>query len=293
MKLKKDAARILIMVVIIWITIFSTQMFATNDVKNDEQTEKTSTEEKTETKSTQNNTKTTTTTKKKTETKKSSDANIKALNISDGKLTPDFDKNITEYYTEVDLSVSKITTRVTLSDEKATVTVSGNKNLKEGKNTIELTVTAENGTQKKYYIYATRKEDTEKTNTKLSKLEISGYAMSPSFNPEILEYKVVLTEDIEKLEINVTTENENAKVEITGNDDLKGENNEIKIKVTAEDKTTTQTYTIKVEKKQNKDEDENKVIVKEENKKPAIIAIGVILVIIIILIIKIRINNKR
>ena len=230
MKLKKDAARILIMVVIIWITIFSTQMFATNDVKNDEQTEKTSTEEKTETKSTQNNTKTTTTTKKKTETKKSSDANIKALNISDGKLTPDFDKNITEYYTEVDLSVSKITTRVTLSDEKATVTVSGNKNLKEGKNTIELTVTAENGTQKKYYIYATRKEDTEKTNTKLNKLEINGYDMSPSFNPEILEYKVVLTEDIEKLEINVTTENENAKVEITGNDDLKGENNEIKIK---------------------------------------------------------------
>lgn len=288
MKLKKDAARILIVVSIIITTVFSTKIFATNDVKDNEQTEKTSTQEKTETKTTTKSTKKTTT-NNKSESKKSSDANIKALNISDGKLSPDFDKNTTEYYTEVDLSVSKITTRVTLSDEKATVTVSGNKNLKEGKNTIELTVTAENGNQKKYYIYATRKEDTEKTNTKLSKLEIEDYDISPSFNPEILEYKVILSENIEKLKIDATTENENAKIDISGNDDLKSENNEIKIKVTAEDKTTTQTYIIKIEKKENK----NEVIVKEENKKPALIAIGIIMIIIIILIIKIKINNKR
>ena len=94
-------------------------------------------------------------------TKKSDNADLKTLQISNGKLSPNFDKNITEYYTDVDLSVNKITTKVTLEDNKATVKVKGNKDLKEGENKIELTVTAESGKKKTYYIYVNKKSEEE------------------------------------------------------------------------------------------------------------------------------------
>ena len=108
----------------------------------------------------ENNMNTTNTSQSKT-TKKSDNADLKTLQISNGKLSPDFDKDITEYYTNVDLSVNKITTKVTLADNKSTVKVKGNRNLKEGENKIELTVTAESGKKKVYYIYVNKKSNEE------------------------------------------------------------------------------------------------------------------------------------
>ena len=108
----------------------------------------------------ENNMNTTNTSQSKT-TKKSDNADLKTLQISNGKLSPDFDKDITEYYTNVDLSVYKITTKVTLADNKSTVKVKGNRNLKEGENKIELTVTAESGKKKVYYIYVNKKSNEE------------------------------------------------------------------------------------------------------------------------------------
>ena len=108
----------------------------------------------------ENNMNTTNTSQSKS-TKKSDNADLKTLQISNGKLSPDFDKDITEYYTNVDLSVNKITTKVTLADNKSTVKVKGNRNLKEGENKIELTVTAESGKKKVYYIYVNKKSNEE------------------------------------------------------------------------------------------------------------------------------------
>ena len=108
----------------------------------------------------ENNMNTTNTSQSKT-TKKSDNADLKTLQISNGKLSPDFDKDITEYYTNVDLSVNKITTKVTLAYNKSTVKFKGNRNLKEGENKIELTVTAESGKKKVYYIYVNKKSNEE------------------------------------------------------------------------------------------------------------------------------------
>ena len=227
--------------------------------------------------------------------KKSSDANITKLTISAGKLNPSFSKDITEYYTEVDLSVTKITTKVNLSNNNAKVTVSGNKNLKEGQNTIELKVTAEDGTQKKYYIYATRTNNTEKSNANLKQLELEDYEITPEFNSTITNYTSIIDKDTDKINVKAVAENNKAQIEISGNEELTNDENKIEIKVTAEDGKTTKTYTINIEKKTEQQQDttkEKKVKVIAENKEPAVIAIGVILILIILISLKIIKKNK-
>lgn len=231
----------------------------------------------------------------KTVNKKSSDANITKLTISAGKLNPSFSKDITEYYTEVDLSVTKITTKVNLSNNNAKVTVSGNKNLKEGQNTIELKVTAEDGTQKIYYIYVTRTNNTEKSNANLNKLELEDYEITPEFNSTITNYTSIIDKDTDKINVKAVAENNKAQIEINGNEELTNDENKIEIKVTAEDGKTTKTYTINIDKKTEQQQDttkEKNVKVIAENKEPAVIAIGVILILIILTSLKIIKKNK-
>ena len=55
----------------------------------------------------------------------------------------------------------------------------------------------------------------------------------------------VVGKSIESLKILAFGENENVKIEITGNDSLIEGENEIKVKVTSEDGTTTKEYIIK------------------------------------------------
>lgn len=196
---------------------------------------------------------------------KSKDANLKELKIDKEGMTPEFDKDVTEYYLTTDLKVEQITVTATPSDEKAKVTVTGNKKLKEGKNIITITVKAEDGTNKKYYIYVTKVDDVEKANADLKSLEITNYDLSPKFKANIYQYNLNIGEDIQTLEIKAEAEKENAKVEIEGNSNLQEGENIIKIKVTAEDGETVRTYKI------NTYISSKKVEVEKESKLPAII----------------------
>lgn len=291
MKLKnttKFLVAILVTIIIFNICIIKTYANNVTVNENTEQAEK----NESESENTKNENKNTTT---KTVNKKSSDANITKLTISAGKLNPSFSKDITEYYTEVDLSVTKITTKVNLSNNNAKVTVSGNKNLKEGKNTIELKVTAEDGTQKKYYIYATRTNNTEKSNANLEQLELEDYEITPEFNSSITNYNAIIDKNTDKINVKAVAENNKAQIKISGNEEMTNDENKIEIKVTAEDGKATKTYTINIEKKaeqQQEATEEKKVNVIAENKEPAVIAIGVILIFIILISLKIIKKNK-
>lgn len=200
-----------------------------------------------------------------TTTQKSKDANLKELKIDKEGMTPEFDKDVTEYYLTVDLKVEQIKVTATPSDEKAKVTVEGNKKLKEGKNTITITVKAENGTTKKYYLYVTKVDDVEKANAELKSLEIVNYDLYPKFKTNIYNYNLNIQEDIQTLEIKAEAEKENAKVDVLGNSNLQEGENIIKIQVTAEDGETIRTYKI------NTYITSGKVEIKQENKLPAII----------------------
>lgn len=306
--MKKKMIKKLLNVIILVIMIFSSYSYATNvTVENkdisDEQTTVKQDEIKEESKKTEskdNNTNTSSNSKtdKSTsssqsatsnnkKTTKSSEARLEKLTVDVGSLSPEFNKDTTEYNLIVDLSTSTINVSTQTLDSKATVTILGNKNIKKGENTITIKVKAEDGTIHKYYIYVTKIDNVELANADLENIEIEDYTLTPSFNSSIYNYNLDIDKKITNLNITAIPQNEKANVKIEGNEELQEGENTIKITVTAENNTTTRTYKI------NAYINLKKVEPNEEDKMPAIILIAVLSVLIIILGIYITKKNKR
>lgn len=85
----------------------------------------------------------------------SGDNYLSSLAVDGYMISPEFQKDTTEYKLTVDESVEKITIQAKASHEKASVTGTGEINLSSGENTIEVKVTAENGNEKVYKIIVT------------------------------------------------------------------------------------------------------------------------------------------
>ena len=78
--------------------------------------------------------------------------NLKSLSITGLTLSPKFSASTTEYTAEADSNTEEITIKATTEDSKADVSGIGTHNVSEGENKFEITVTAENGSTKKYTI---------------------------------------------------------------------------------------------------------------------------------------------
>ena len=90
------------------------------------------------------------------------------------------------------------------------------------------------------------KEDKKSNNKDLKELTIEGdYTLTPEFSADITEYDLNVDEDVDSIEIKGVADDENAKVEISGNDNLLMGINTVTIKVTSTD-GTTKTYKINV-----------------------------------------------
>ncbi len=133
------------------------------------------------------------------------------------------------------------------SSDKATIEGVGNKALEIGKNVLEVTVTAEDGTKKVYTMNITRteKEEEKSTNSKLRSVTITPTGLTPDFDKDKNEYTLKVGNDIEEIKISATKDDNKSKYEVIGNTSLKEGENEVKIVVTAEDGSTN-TYIIKV-----------------------------------------------
>lgn len=90
--------------------------------------------------------------KKQEEKKLSSNANLASLSISQGTLSPKFSASKTQYTVNLNGDVSSIKVNATAADSKAMVYGTGTKSLKPGKNTISVSVAAEDGSAKEYTI---------------------------------------------------------------------------------------------------------------------------------------------
>lgn len=213
------------------------------------------------------------------EPSKASDKALKTLEVTPEGLDPEFDPETTSYTLNVGADVEKLEIKAAPNDEKATVEITGNESLVAGDNAVKITVTAQDGTTR---IYTINVKKGEATTLGLSSLKINGYTLSPKFSSNVYEYKInVLDPNITNLDISAVANDENAKVEITGNTNLiKGEN-AITITVTSEDGKEKVVYQIIV----NKDSD----VLVTTNKKDMIIyggiVVGVILIFVIIIII--------
>lgn len=94
----------------------------------------------------------------------SDNANLSALKVNPGKISPAFATTIREYEVTVPYESEMIVVSALTEDENATVGVNGSTGLQVGRNTVTVTVTAENGTEKRYYLFVTReKEQAEPT----------------------------------------------------------------------------------------------------------------------------------
>lgn len=96
----------------------------------------------------------------------SDNGNLKELKVEPGKLAPDFSPEITDYSISIESDIDQLIISSIPSDEKASVSIEGNKALAAGENSIEITVTAESGAKKVYKITVLKKEKENEENTK-------------------------------------------------------------------------------------------------------------------------------
>ena len=154
---------------------------------------------------------------------------------------------------EVPNSVTEIEVYAEAKSDKAKVTGIGKVALKEGNNTIKVTVTAEAGNTKTYSLTIKRKAADEaeaqtqvSSDATLKKLGIKPdkYDFS-GFKKDKTQYSVQVPKDVEEIEIYAEATSSKAKVVGTGKAQLKTGKNNLVVQVAAEN-GTTQTYTIEV-----------------------------------------------
>lgn len=216
---------------------------------------------------------------------KSSDITLKSLTIKPGKI--DFDKNKFQYEIDVKHNVENIEVTAEPTSNKATIKIEQPEKLETGENIISIIVTAEDGTVGKYIIIVNKLEKPSSDAT-IKNINIKGYNLD--FKSDIYKYELDVENDI-KLDIEVELNDNKAKYQILGNNNLKN-NSIITIQVTAED-GTTKNYKIKVLKLV---ETNSSSIFDKINLIPLIsfiILVSIILIIKTIYNKKVRTNNKE
>ena len=188
-----------------------------------------------------------------TPAKKSSEARLGNLGIKPNDFNG-FRKNKMSYDVQVPNDVDKVEIYAVPVDPKANVQGTGNVDLKVGVNKFEITVTAEDGTTKKVYTLTVIRETSNVVQEPatptlgLSQLTVKEFRLSPKFETDTYEYTIGVTKDISSLELEAIANDENATVEIIGNEDLKQGENIITILVHYPDSEEVATYQIIVNK---------------------------------------------
>ena len=168
--------------------------------------------------------------------------------------------------------------------EGAVVRISGNTKLTKSDSTINIIVTAINGTSKTYKINVIKEPE---VNLKLESLEIEGLNLNPVFNEDTFYYTSSI-EDTELTDLNVIAKsnNESANIEIIGNKNIVDGENNINIILTDDDETTIYQVLVDVDKLGEKEKEADNVITRIRNiMKYATIGIASLIGLIILLII--------
>lgn len=179
----------------------------------------------------------------------SNNKDLKSLSLKDEtlKLTPEFSKDVTEYSLNVPDNMDILDIEAVAEDENAKVEITGNDDLLMGENTVEIKVTAEDGTVRTYTINVTKGDvDAIADNTiALESLSIDGYTLSPEFSKNIYEYTVDVPDvSVTSLNVNAISNTEEAAIEIIGNNNLTVGENVITVLVKSSDGSEVTTYQV-------------------------------------------------
>jgi ribosomal protein L27 len=191
----------------------------------------------------------------------STNADLSAMTISAGTLSPVFASGTTSYAASVSNATSSITVTPTRSDANATIKVngttvnsgaaSGSIALSVGSNTITTIVTAQNGSTKTYTVTVTRLS----SNADLSAMTISAGTLSPTFASGTTTYTASVSNATSSITVTPTRSDANATITVNGTGVTSGSasgsialsvgSNTITTIVTAQD-ASTKTYTLTV-----------------------------------------------
>ena len=178
--------------------------------------------------------------------RKSSDATLQSLAVSNGTLSPAFAPGTVTYYDTVPNSLNSIAITAEKNYLPADVTGTGVKSLDVGDNHFDITVTAEDGT-KKVYTVSVHKLSNDAT---LRSLAVSNVTLSPPFNPGTAVYSDTVPNSVNSIAITAEKNHLLADVTGTGVKSLNVDDNTFNITVTAED-GTQKGYTINIHKLSN------------------------------------------
>lgn len=184
-----------------------------------------------------------------------SNSNLQNLRLSIEGMVPDFNKDVFDYYLNVDSRVKDIEVLATSENKDASIEITGNENLKDGLNIIKVQVTSNDKTSSRSYIInVTKTNDLESANTNLETLAIENTLLYPAFDTTVTNYSAEVNNNIERINLLAIPEDEEATIEIKRNDVLKEGNNEIRIIVTARNGYTKKEYYINVYKRNSEEE---------------------------------------
>ena len=179
-----------------------------------------------------------------------SDSTLSSLKIPNTTLSPSFSKDVTSYSTSI-TDITELTVNATPSDPNAYIEITDNyRNLQEGDNKIQVVVTSEDGNSSRTYTINVKltitptEEELLKQDASLKELTVKGQTIN--FDPTEKKYYLTVDYDVQELEITAKPTNENAKVNIEGNNKLIVGKNTIKITVSSEDESKTEDYQILV-----------------------------------------------
>ncbi len=169
------------------------------------------------------------------EPQKSSDVTLKEVTVDNKKI--DISDNMV-YSTKNE----KVNIYIVANDSKATIEYEKNSQLTIGNNIKDIKVIAENGNVKNYKLNIIREKVLSDNNN--IRIMVEGKEIKFDY---LKTTTVYLSNNKNKLDLDYKLEDESAKVEIIGNDDLKVGQSKVIVKVTAEN-GEEQDYTIMVEK---------------------------------------------
>lgn len=207
------------------------------------------------------------------EPEKSSNANLGNLGITPNDFTG-FRYSVTSYEVSVPYSVDEIEVYANKLEDSQTITGTGSKSLSEGSNVFDVTVKAEDGTEKTYTITVIRlaKEKTNEPNinnnneTKieiaLASIQIAGVTLKEPFKPNVYEYTGTADKDTKMVVVNGSANIQDAIIDVDAPNEFKDGENIIKITVKEKNGDGKKVYTIKVNKNvdESKDSKENKIV---------------------------------
>lgn len=182
------------------------------------------------------------------------DVLLKELRVNYEGIVPNFQNDIYKYYLTIPEEVKEIEIFATAENPNSTIEIKGNTNLKNGLNIIEIEVISKDKEQRNTYtIEVTKTNNIELVNANLEILAIENVLLSPPFDSNIIDYEAEVSNETEKVKILAIPQNENAKVEIIGEEHLEEGDNLITINVTAPNTFSRRVYTIKLHKRNNEE----------------------------------------